>query len=58
MVEKVHEAVEEMKKILPKNITIKTIQDEGETAKHATNDLMLHLFVSIAIVLVILIVFL
>jgi len=58
VVEKVHEAVEEIKKTLPKNISIITIQDEWETAKHATNELMLHLFVSIAIVLVILIIFL
>jgi len=50
--------VTEVKKTLPKNIEIITIQDEGETAKEATNELMLHLFVSIAIVLVILIVFL
>lgn len=58
IVESVHEAVEEARKTLPKNISIITIQDEWETAKHATNELMLHLFVSIAIVLVILIVFL
>ena len=44
--------------MLPKNIDIITIQDEGETAAHATNELMLHLFVSIAIVLVILVIFL
>lgn len=58
IVEKVHEVVNEVKKTLPKNIEIVTIQDEGETAKEATNELMLHLFVSIVIVLVILIVFL
>lgn len=58
IVERVHEVVEEAKKTLPKNISIITIQDEWETAKHATNELMLHLFVSIAIVLVILIIFL
>lgn len=56
--EKVHEIVDEMNKDLPKNVSIVTIQDEGETAREATNELMLHLFVSIAIVLVILIIFL
>jgi multidrug efflux pump subunit AcrB len=58
IVEEVHKTVEQLQKTLPKNISIVTIQDEGETASHATNELMLHLFVSIAIVLVILIVFL
>ncbi len=58
IVERVHEVMNEVRATLPKNITIATIQDEGETAKHATNELMFHLFVSIAIVLVILIVFL
>lgn len=58
IVKRVHEVVEEARKTLPKNISIITIQDEWETAKHATNELMLHLFVSIAIVLIILIIFL
>ncbi len=58
VVEQVHEVIQEAIKTLPKNISIITIQDEWETAKHATNELMLHLFVSIAIVLVILIIFL
>jgi multidrug efflux pump subunit AcrB len=58
VVEAVHETIEEARKTLPKNISIITIQDEWETAKHATNELMLHLFVSIAIVLVILVIFL
>lgn len=58
VVEKIHEVVAETQKTLPKNVDIITIQDEGETAAHATNELMLHLFVSIAIVLVILIIFL
>ena len=58
IVENIHTAVEKTREILPKNVQIITIQDEGETAKEATNELMLHLFVSIAIVLVILIIFL
>lgn len=56
--ERIHEMINEMKKTLPKNIEITTIQDEWETAKEATNELMIHLFVSIAIVLIILIIFL
>ncbi len=58
IVERIHEVVDEMRESLPKNIEIHTIQDEWETAREATSELMLHLFVSIAIVLVILIVFL
>lgn len=58
VVENIHKVVETMREKLPKNISILTIQDEWETAKEATNELMLHLFVSIAIVLVILIIFL
>jgi multidrug efflux pump subunit AcrB len=58
IVESVHEVVNEVRKTLPNNINIVTIQDEWETAREATSELMLHLFVSIAIVLVILIIFL
>lgn len=50
--------MEEIKKNLPKNIIIHTIQNEGETAREATSELMLHLFVSIAIVFIILVIFL
>lgn len=52
------EKLEEIKKTLPKNVVIHTIQNEGETAREATSELMLHLFVSIAIVFVILVIFL
>ena len=58
VVEDVLKKVEEIKKTLPKNVEIKVIQNEGETAKEATNELIFHLFVSILIVLVILIIFL
>lgn len=58
VVEDVLKKVEEIKKTLPKNIEIKVIQNEWETAKEATNELTFHLFVSILIVLVILIIFL
>lgn len=50
--------VNEMRQKLPKNAEIRIIQNEGETARKATNELMFHLFVSIFIVLVILIIFL
>lgn len=52
------EKIQEIEKTLPKNVSITVIQNEGMTAKDATNELMIHLFVSIAIVLGILIVFL
>lgn len=58
VVEDVIKKIEEMKKELPKNVTINVIQDEWETARHATNELTLHLFFSIFVVLVILIIFL
>ncbi len=58
VVEDVLEKVEEIKESLPKNIEIKVIQNEWETAEEATNELTYHLFVSIFIVLVILIIFL
>lgn len=50
--------MEELQKNLPKNVIIHTIQNEGETAREATSELMLHLFVSIGIVLIILVIFL
>lgn len=58
VVDAILQKMEEIKKTLPKNITIHIIQNEGETAREATNELMLHLFVSIAIVFVILVIFL
>lgn len=58
VVEDMIKKIEELKEKLPKNIEIKIIQNEWDTAKHATNELTFHLFVSIFIVLVVLIVFL
>lgn len=58
VVDSILQKMEEIRKTLPKNITIHTIQNEGETAREATNELMLHLFVSIAIVFIILVIFL
>ncbi len=43
---------------LPKNVHIETIQNEGETAKEATNELLFHLTLSIGIVFIVLILFL
>lgn len=50
--------MEEIKKDLPKNVRIEKIQDEWMTAEHATSELTFHLFFSIAIVFVILVIFL
>ncbi|MDP2090638.1 MAG: efflux RND transporter permease subunit [Candidatus Gracilibacteria bacterium] len=58
VVENILNKVEEIKEKLPKNIDIKVIQNEGETAKDATNELIMNLFVSIAIVFILLIIFL
>jgi len=58
VVEDILSKIEELKKELPKNVEINVIQDEWETARHATNELTLHLFVSIFVVLIILIIFL
>lgn len=58
MVDSILQKMEEIKKTLPKNVVIHTIQNEGETAREATSELMFHLFVSIAIVFIILVIFL
>ncbi|MDD2487624.1 MAG: efflux RND transporter permease subunit [Candidatus Gracilibacteria bacterium] len=58
VVEGVLKKIDEIKEKLPKNVEISVMQNEGDTAKKATNELMFHLFVSIFIVLVILIIFL
>ncbi|OIO76412.1 hypothetical protein AUJ87_03050 [Candidatus Gracilibacteria bacterium CG1_02_38_174] len=58
VVDSILKKMEEIEKTLPKNIIIHTIQNEGETAREATSELMLHLFVSIAIVFIILVIFL
>jgi multidrug efflux pump subunit AcrB len=58
VVSEVHKKIAEARKTLPKNIEIITIQDEWETAKLATNELITNLFVSIAIVTIILLIFL
>lgn len=57
-VEHVLEKLDEIQKRLPKNIVMHVVQNEGTTAEHATSELMFHLFVSIFIVFVILVIFL
>lgn len=58
VVSNVVEAVREAEKTLPSDIKVDIVANEGETARHATNELMFHLFVSIAIVFGILVLFL
>jgi multidrug efflux pump subunit AcrB len=58
VVESVVERVEEIRGTLPGDIGIEIVANEGETAKHATNELLFHLFISIAIVFGVLVVFL
>ncbi len=50
----IKEKIEKLKKQLPQNIKIETIQDEWETAKNATNMLLINLIQSIVIVVFIL----
>lgn len=58
MVESVVERVEKLRGTLPGDVAIEIVANEGETAKHATNELLFHLFISIAIVFGVLVVFL
>jgi multidrug efflux pump subunit AcrB len=58
VVEGILEAVEAAKKELPSDIVVETVQNEGLTAEHATNELLFHLFLSIGIVFLILVAFL
>lgn len=58
VVEDVLEVVSKMQESLPGDISIEIVANEGETAKHATNELLFHLFISIAIVFGVLVIFL
>lgn len=58
VVENVVAAVEEAKKTLPADVSVEIVANEGETARHATNELLFHLFISIAIVFGVLVLFL
>lgn len=58
VVDDVLERIERFRKELPAGVSLEVVQNEGETAREATNELLFHLFVSIGIVFVILVVFL
>lgn len=58
VVEEVVKIIDEAKKTLPGDVSVETVANEGETARHATNELLFHLFVSIAIVFGVLVLFL
>lgn len=58
VVENVVKVIDEAKKTLPSDISVETVANEGETARHATNELLFHLFVSIGIVFGVLVLFL
>jgi multidrug efflux pump subunit AcrB len=46
--------MEKIEKTLPKNIELKVIQNEGKTARNATNMLLINLAQSIIIVFIVL----
>lgn len=50
--------MEELSPTLPKNVHIEMIQNEGDTAREATSELLFHLALSIGIVFLVLVVFL
>ncbi len=58
VVERVVERVEKFRSSLPGDVSVEIVSNEGETAKHATNELLFHLFVSIVIVFGVLVLFL
>ena len=58
IVDAVRARVASLQKTLPSDIRIIPIQDEGETARSATDELLFHLFISIGIVIVVLVIFL
>ncbi len=58
VVDGVLEAVERFRKELPSDVRLDVVQNEGETAREATNELLFHLFLSIGIVFVVLVLFL
>ncbi len=54
----VHEKILNIQKTLPKNIEIKVIQNEWDTARAATNMLLINLFQSVFIVFIVLMIYL
>jgi len=56
--EDVLKKVEELKKDLPKDVHIYVTRNDGEKANHAVNELIYHLFISLGIIVILLIVML
>jgi multidrug efflux pump subunit AcrB len=56
--EDVLKKVEELKKTLPKDVHIYVTRNDGEKANHAVNELIYHLFISLGIIVILLIVML
>jgi len=56
--EDVLKKVEELKKTLPKDVHIFVTRNDGEKANHAVNELIYHLFISLGIIVILLIVML
>lgn len=54
LTDEVKQKIEEIKKELPNNIELNIIQNEWDTARNATNDLLINLFTSIIIVFIVL----
>ncbi len=50
--------VEELKKYLPKDVDIYVTRNDGEKANHAVNELIYHLFISLGIIVILLVVML
>lgn len=50
--------MKELSPTLPRNVSIEIIQNEGDTAREATSELLFHLALSIGIVFLVLVVFL
>ncbi len=56
--EAVLKKAEELKKLLPKDVHIYVTRNDGEKANHAVNELIYHLFISLGIIVILLIVML
>ena len=56
--EAVLKKVEELKKLLPKDVEIYVTRNDGEKANHAVNELIYHLLISLGIIVILLIVML
>ena len=56
--EAVIKKMEELKKDLPKDVDVYITRNDGEKANHAVNELIYHLFISLAIIVILLIIML